>query len=228
VIRGGTYAGSVARSPRSRNLLSWLPALILGVIIAGVVFTTIAVQNSWWTEEDPVASADQKASDGSSKLSDAGLDYVNVEGILRVRVGEGALPATEIGLSADEEKSASFRRPVRTIVAAGDETYLVDDVESMVAVAQDDELTALSLGIGQALPWANAVDTVRGLAEDFGWDQAQIAGLEEDLGDFTRENPEGSYTAEVTSTGTAAQITGTLDFDRGSGFTVLTITFAPA
>ena len=102
------------------------------------------------------------------------------------------------------------------------------DVESMVAVAQDDELTSLSLGVGQALPWASAVDTVRGLADDFGWDQAQIAGLEEDLADFTRDNPQGSYTAEVTSTGTAAQVTGTLDFDRGSGFTVLTITFAPA
>ena len=218
----------MATSPRSRELLSWLPALILVVIIAGVVFTTIAVQNSWWTEEDPVASTDQKASDGSSKLSDAGLDYVNVEGILRVRVGEGALPVTEIGLGADEEKSASFRRPVRTIVAAGDETYVVEDVESMVAVAPDDELTSLSLGVGQALPWASAVDTVRGLADDFGWDQAQIAGLEEDLADFTRDNPQGSYTAEVTSTGTAAQVTGTLDFDRGSGFTVLTITFAPA
>ena len=116
----------MARSPRSRDLLSWVPALILVVVIAGVVFTTIAVQNSWWTEEDPVASTDQKATDGSSKLSDAGLDYVNVEGALRVRVGEGALPATEIGLGADEEKSASFRRPVRTIVAAGDETYVVD------------------------------------------------------------------------------------------------------
>jgi hypothetical protein len=48
------------------------------LIIAGVVFTTIAVQNSWWAEEDPVASSDQRAADGSSKLSDAGLDYVNV------------------------------------------------------------------------------------------------------------------------------------------------------
>jgi hypothetical protein len=209
-------------------LKSWLPALILVVIIAGVVFTTVAVQNSWWTEEDPVASTDQKATDGSSKLSDAGLDYVNVEGMLRVRIGEGALPVTDIGLSADDEKSATFRRPVRAIVAAGDETYVVDDVETMVAIAQDAALTSLSLGVGQALPWASAVDTVRGLADDFGWDQAKIASLEEDLADFTRDNPEGSFTAEVTSTGTAAQVTGTLGFDRATGFTVLTITFAPA
>ena len=207
--------------------MSWLPALILVVIIAGVVFTTVAVQNSWWTQEDPVASSDQKATDGSSKLSDAGLDYVNVEGVLRVRVGDGALPATEIGLGADEEKSASFRRPVRAIVVAGDETYLVDDVESMVAVAQNDELTSLSLGVGQALPWAIAVDTVRGLADDFGWDQARIDSLEADLADFTRDNPEGSFTAEVASTGGAATVTGRLDFDRGTGFTALTITFAP-
>ena len=208
--------------------MSWLPALILVVIIAGVVVTTIAVQNSWWTEDDPVASSDQKATDGSSKLSDAGLDYVNVEGVLRVRVGERALPVTEIGLGSDEEKSATFRRPVRAIIAADDEAYVVGDVESMVAVASDDELTSISLGIGQALPWATAVDTVRGLAEDFGWDQDDIASLEADLADFTRENPEGTFTAELTSTGTAAQITGTLAFDRASGLTALTITFAPA
>ena len=30
-------------------------------------------------------------------LTDAGFDYVNVEGIVRVRIGEGALPAEELG-----------------------------------------------------------------------------------------------------------------------------------
>lgn len=214
-------------SPRTQTLLSWLPATILLLIIGGVIFGTIAVQNSWWAEEAPVASSDQKATDGSSKLSDAGLDYVNVEGVLRVRVGEGALPVTEVGLSADEEKKAEFRRPVRTIVAAGDEVYVVEDVETMTAIAKDGELASVSLGVGQVLPWANAVGTVQGLASEFGWSQDDIAAWDQQISDFTRENTEGSFTAEVKATD-AATVTGTVVFDRASGNTTLTITFEPA
>ncbi|WP_241245786.1 hypothetical protein [Microbacterium sp. 4R-513] len=211
---------------RRQKLLSWLPAAILLLIIGGVVFTTVAVQNSWWAEDQPVASSDQKAADGSSKLSDAGLDYVNVEGVLRVRIGERALPATEIGLGADEEKSGEFRRPVRAVVAAGDEVYVVEEVETMHAVSEGNELTTLTLGVGQALPWSSAVGTVQGLASEFGWDQDEIASWEEQISDFTRDHTEGTFTAEVTSTD-AATITGTLVFDRATGYTTLSITFAP-
>lgn len=214
-------------SPRTRTLLSWLPAAILLLVIGGVVLTTIAVENSWWAEDAPAASSDQKASDGSSKLSDAGLDYVNVEGVLRVRVGEGALPVTEIGLADDEQKDAVFRRPVRAIVAAGAEVYIVDDVETMTARAQDGRLESLVLGVGQALPWSSAVATVEALAPGFGWDPADIAAWEAELSEFTRESTEGVFTAEVTSTD-AAVITGTLVFERTSGGTTLAISFAPA
>jgi hypothetical protein len=217
---------SVAPSSRTRALLSWLPAGILILIIAGVVFTTVAVQNSWWAEKEPTASSDQRATDGSSKLSDAGLDYVNKEGTLRVRVGEGALPATQLGIGADEHKSATFRRPVRVVVAAREEVYVVDEVESMSAIAQDDRLTAVSLDVGQALPWSRAYATVQGLADEFGWDPAEIASWEKQISDFTRDHTEGAFTAEVTSS-SAAAITGTLVFDRGTGNTTLTIAFAP-
>ena len=104
-------------SSRRRSLLTWLPAAILVVVIGLVVLTTFAVQESWWAEESPAASADQKASDGSSMLTDAGFDYVNVEGIVRVRIGDGSLPADELGMGADDEKSAEFRRPVRAVIA---------------------------------------------------------------------------------------------------------------
>jgi hypothetical protein len=216
----------VPRSRRQKQLLSWLPAAILVLIIAGVVFTTIAVQNSWWAEEDPVASSDQRAADGSSKLSDAGLDYVNVEGVLRVRIGEGALPTTRIGLGADEEKTGEFRRPVKAVIAAGDEVYVVNEVETMRAVAKGGELTSLTLGVGQALPWSSAVGTVQGLASEFGWNQDEIAAWEQQISDFTRDHADGTFTAEVTATD-AATITGTVAFDRASGYTTLSISFAP-
>ena len=109
----------MATSSRRRVLLAWLPAAVLAVIIAAAVIAALAIQASWWTEERPVASDDQKAADGSSMLTDAGFDYVNVEGVVRVRIGEGGLSASELGLPADGEKSAEFRRPVRAVIGMG-------------------------------------------------------------------------------------------------------------
>ncbi|MGZ8805446.1 MAG: hypothetical protein ACXWZG_09115, partial [Microbacterium sp.] len=114
-------------SARTRSLLTWLPATILVVVIGLIVLATFVVQGSWWAEENPAASTDQKASDGSSMLTDAGFDFVNVEGIVRVRIGEGALPANELGRTDDAEKSAEFRRPVRAVMAGGADVYVVDD-----------------------------------------------------------------------------------------------------
>ena len=48
---------------------------------------------------------------GRACLTDAGFDYVNVEGILRVRIGDGALPA-------DEARHGGGRREVRRVPPA--------------------------------------------------------------------------------------------------------------
>jgi hypothetical protein len=169
----------VPLSSRKRSLLTWLPAAILVVVIGLVVLTTFAVQESWWAEESPAASADQKASDGSSMLTDAGFDYVNVEGIVRVRIGEGSLPADELGMGADAEKSAEFRRPVRAIVAGGDDVYVVDDVAALTAVAAAGELASVTLAYDNAGTWSDGVDRVRSLAPTFGWDVSQIDALDD-------------------------------------------------
>ena len=136
-VAGPRLPWSVPISARTRSLLTWLPATILLVVIGLVVLATFAVQGSWWAEEKPAASADQKASDGSSILTDAGFDYVNVEGIVRVRIGEGALPAEELGMGANAEKSAEFRGPVRAVVAGGEDVYVVDDVGGLTAVTPE-------------------------------------------------------------------------------------------
>ena len=133
----------MATRSRTRALLAWLPAAVLALIIIGAVVAALAIQGSWWTQERPAASDDQKAADGSSMLTDAGFDYVNVEGTLRIRVGSGGLSATELGLPADGEKSAEFRRPVRAIIAAGDEVYVLDDVSGLTVNAEDDRLVAV-------------------------------------------------------------------------------------
>ncbi|SFS17316.1 hypothetical protein SAMN04487846_3513 [Microbacterium sp. cf046] len=217
----------MAVSARTRTLLTWLPATVLVVAIGLVVLATFAVQGSWWAEENPAASTDQKATDGSSMLTDAGFDYVNVEGILRVRIGEGALPAEKLGMAADAEKSAEFRRPVRAVVAGQDDVYVVDDVAALTAVTQDGELASVTVALDGTGTWADAVKRVTALAPTYGWDQAQIDALDEELADFNRDGTGDGFTATVGPSEGGATVTATLYFDRGSGSTPVSLTFEP-
>ena len=218
----------MAISARTRTLLTWLPATILAVVIGCVVIASLAIQESWWTQENPAASTDQKAVDGSTMLTDAGFDYVNVEGVVRVRIDESTLTATELGLPADGAKSADFRRPVRALIAAGDEVHVLDDIASLTATAEQDRLVTLTLTPDVVRGWTGALDYLRALAPEFGWDVAEIDSLDEEIGEFNRSGEGETFTASIgpSAEGTV-RVTAELTFDRSSGATPVTITFAP-
>ena len=215
----------MALKPRTRSLPTWLPAAALVVIIGAIVLITFAVQGSWWAEESPDASADQKASDGSSMLTDAGFDYVNVEGTARVRIGEGSLPAEELGLAADAEKTAEFRRPVRVIVAEGDEVYVVEDVGGLTAVSRAGELASVTVAFDSPGTWTDEVDHLRGLGSTYEWDAASIDALDEQIVEVNRSGSDEPFTATIGPSDGDAAVTANLTFDPGSGATALTLTF---
>ncbi len=215
-------------SARTRSLLTWLPATILVVVIGLIVLATFAVQGSWWAEDRPAASTDQKASDGSSMLTDAGFDYVNVEGIVRVRIGDGALPAADLGMPTDGDKSAEFRRPVRAVMAGGSDVYVVDDVAALTAVTQSGALASVTLALDNPGTWSDAVNTVRALAPTYGWDSSQIDALDEGLAEYNRGDSAEPFIATVGPSVGGAEVTATLTFYPGSGATPVTLTFAPA
>ncbi|WP_431799094.1 hypothetical protein [Microbacterium kunmingense] len=213
---------------RTRTLLSWLPAALLVLIIGAIVVGTFTVQASWWAEDDPEASSDQKAADGGSMLTDAGFDYVNVEGVLRVRVGDGALPASDLGLRANETKEAEFRRPVRALIAAGDEVHVVEDVVTATATATDDWLAAVTVGIDGAGSWRGAIDGLRARADEFGWDASQFEGLDERLLAFNSTGSGEVFEVEI-GPGTDADtaVTAEVAFFRQGGATTVSLRFAP-
>ena len=217
----------MALSARTRSLLTWLPATALLIVVGLVVLGTFAVQGSWWAEENPAASSDQKASDGSTMLTDAGFDYVNVEGTARVRIGEGALPAEQLGMGSDAEKSAEFRRPVRVIMAGGDDVYVTEDIGALTAVTRTGELASVTLAFDNPGTWAQSIDRMRSIAPTFGWDEAQIDALDAELTAFNQDGTGDSFTAEIGPSEGAVSVTGTLSFDRGSGTTAVTLTFGP-
>lgn len=218
----------MTRSPRAQALRAWIPAAILLVIVGVIVLATFAVQGSWWAEENPAASADQKAADGSTMLTDAGFDYVNVEGVLRVRIGDGALPAAGLGMADDAEKSAELRRPVRAVIAGGDDVYVVDDVAVVTAVTRGGALASMQLLLDGTGTWSDAIGRVSALAPALGWDQAQIDALESDLAAFNRDGAGGTFTAVIGPSTGGARISGILEFHPGSGATPVTIAVEPA
>ncbi|WP_248241771.1 hypothetical protein [Microbacterium kunmingense] len=208
--------------------MSWLPAALLVLIIGAIVVGTFTVQASWWAEDDPEASSDQKAADGGSMLTDAGFDYVNVEGVLRVRVGDGALPASDLGLRANETKEAEFRRPVRALIAAGDEVHVVEDVVTATATATDDRLAAVTVGIDGAGSWRGAIDGLRARADEFGWDASQFEGLDERLLAFNSTGSGEVFEVEIGSGADAdTAVTAEVAFFRQGGATTVSLRFAP-
>ena len=213
---------------RTRTLLSWLPAALLVVIIGAIVVGTFTVQASWWAEDDPEASADQKASDGGSMLTDAGFDYVNVEGVLRVRVGEGALPTSDLGLRANETKDAEFRRPVQALIAAGDDVHVIDNVITASAVASADRLAQVTVGIDGAGSWRGAIEGLRARAAEFGWDAAQFEGLDERLLEFNSTGSGEVFEVQIGPGQDAdTAVTATVTFSREGGATTVALSFAP-
>lgn len=227
-MRGADVRWSVPLTRRTRTLLSWLPAALLVLIIGAIVVGTFTVQASWWAEDDPEASSDQKAADGGSMLTDAGFDYVNVEGVLRVRVGDGALPASDLGLRANETKEAEFRRPVRALIAAGDEVHVVEDVVTATATATDDRLAAVTVGIDGAGSWRGAIDGLRARADEFGWDASQFEGLNERLLAFNSTGPGEVFEVEIGPGADAdTAVTAEVAFFRQGGATTVSLRFAP-
>jgi hypothetical protein len=61
-----------------------------------------------------------------------------------VRIGEGTLLAEELGMGANAEKSAEFRRPVRAVIAGGEDVYVVD-IGGLTAVSRNGELASVTL-----------------------------------------------------------------------------------
>ena len=117
------------------------------------------------------------------------------------------------------EKSAEFRGPVRAVIAGGEDVYVVDDVGGLTAVSRNGELASVTLMFDSPGTWSDSVEQVQALAPTFGWDEAQITSLDEQLAEFNQSGTADTFTAVVGPSQGGAQVTATLTFDPGSGTT---------
>jgi hypothetical protein len=103
----------------------------------------------------------------------------------------------------------------------------VNDVAALISITQGGQLASVTLTFDSPGTWTDAVNRVSALAPTFGWDQAQIDALDEQLAAFNRDGTGDAFTAVVGPSQGGAQVTATLYFDRGSGATPVTLTFEP-
>lgn len=172
--------GSRKRAKR-RALLSWVPTVLIAVICAAVVVGAIAVQNSWWAETAPRASTDQRASDGMSLFDSNGVDFFTREGVVRVRIGDEALPATDLGLEADGAKTIEPLVPVLLVVLTGEGAITLELVRAFTVTSADDEIVSIDVSPESNGTWTSASSQLAGLAPTWGWTPEQLQQLESDL-----------------------------------------------
>ena len=97
------------RPSRRRRLLSWVPSVVLLLLIGGFAVAALGVNSSWWVQERPAPAADQTAPNGSSVFTDAGVDYLVRTGEVRIRMDSDAPSASSLGLPADGTRTLPYR-----------------------------------------------------------------------------------------------------------------------
>jgi hypothetical protein len=185
------------RAPSGRRrLLSWLPSILLLLLIAGFAVAAVGVNNSWWVDPEPTAAPDQTAPGGSSVFTDAGVDYVRRTGLVVVRMDGGALPAEQLGLDPDGERTVSADRPliVQAFGPAG--ALAVDEATAVTLRTEGGELVGIDVAVDAGSFTAAHAELVE-VADLYGWDADDLAGVPDEIAEAKRADPDSPATAEV-------------------------------
>ena len=180
-----------------RRLLSWIPISIVALICLGFVVASVLMQTSWWIDEARPASADQEASDGMSTFTEAGVDYLTRQGTLRMRVGSGSLPTSELGLEANESRSFEPIVPIEAVVIAPDGSFHVDLVRSFTVTTSNGEVESVKLVREANGDWLSVFPNLERMAQYWGWTDADLEQLQRDLTAASHDGNGRQYSAEL-------------------------------
>lgn len=178
-------------------MLSWVPISIVALLCVGFVVAAVAMQNSWWIDTERPASADQEASDGMSIFSGAGVDYIGREGLMKIRVTEDALSAAELGLPAEGTETFEPIVPVTALVLGGDGVFSLDLVRSFAITTSGGRVESIELSRVSNGAWLSVFPHLASVAEGWGFTDADVAALQEDLTAASRENGGDRYSAAI-------------------------------
>lgn len=218
----------MSRPGRKRFVEIWLAPLVLVVAIAGIAGILIWFQNSWWVDRDRPPAADQRASDGTTVFTGAGVDYASARQVFIIRVGESALPAGELGLADDGERTIDPSTPVQVRVLGEDGALVLDLIDSLTVTTSGGAIARVEL-----LPWGSGqyrdhLALLESRAETIGWTADDIARLQDDLTAAQRASTDGTYAADLVARRTiGAAVSAHLSVDLNAAQTILVLIVEP-
>ncbi len=188
---------SLARARRRRRLWSWLPAAVLTVVCGLFVAGAVAMQNSWWLDPDAPVSADQETADGLSRFDRAGEDYFVREGVARLSLRPGAAAADDLGLEAEDSRTLEPLVPVTVVILVPDGVLTMASVAALTVDTADDRIRSVTLVPDLSGSWQAVSAELRRTAPTWGWSDAELARLEDDLTAAARASEDGAAEARL-------------------------------
>ena len=190
-------SSSAARARSRRRLLSWIPISLVALLCVGFVVAALVMQNSWWADRERPADVDQQAVDGASVFTTAGVDYLTRQGAVRVRMGGDALSATQLGLEPDGVQTVEPLTPVEAVIAAPDGVFHIDLVRAFTLTTAGDRLVSAGFVKETNGSWQSVLPYLRATAESWGWSDADLDRLQDDLTAAARDGDGEGYSARV-------------------------------
>ena len=182
---------------RRRTFLSWIPISLVAFVCVLFVVGVIAIQNSWWTSDNPEPAADQAASDGMSVFSDPVVDYFTREGTVRVKVRSDSLSASNLGLEPDAVKTFEPLVPVSAVLLAADGAFTLDLVKAFTITTSNNRVERIELVQDSSGMWLAVYPELGRIAPAWGWTPEQLAQLQADLATASQTTDQTAYSAEL-------------------------------
>lgn len=175
------------RRARRERLSTWITIGVVLVICAVAGFGAYAMANSWWVDDTPTASADQQLPDGQSRFDQAGLDFLNRQGIATVDVVGGA-SARELGLPVDGETPVDTLVPLTVDVRGNDGGLSFPGVSRFALSTGDDRLTAVAVTPASSSTWVAIRSDLEQRAPQWGWSASDLQDLDQKVADAGRSD----------------------------------------
>lgn len=208
------------RAARKDRVLTWITLGVAAVICVVIGVGAYAMSNSWWTEEAPVASADQQLPDGQSRFDRAGQDFFTRQGRATIDLGSPA-SAAELGLPAGGATRVDTLVPVSLDIRGSGADIAFRGVSSFTLATSDDALSRVDVVPAASGSWATMSGDLEARAAEWGWTEAQLAALDEEVGAAGRNAGVASTVSLPPTTYAGMDITADVSVSAGGSLALV-------
>lgn len=216
------------RRGENRFVRLWLAPLVLVVVVAAMAGILFSFYNSWWVDPSRAPSGDQRAPDGTSVFTPAGVEYATATGLLIIRVGGDALAAETLGLDDDAVRTVDPEVPVQVRILGADGALVLELVDAVSVTTADGAIVRVEIapwGSGQYREYTALLES---RADTVGWTADDLSKLDSDLSAAQRVSDDGTYSAQLPpARNIGAEVTAVVSVDLNAAHASLVIAVEP-